>query len=591
MGNLKSKTLLISIIFLLNIPVFSNTLPDNLSETAKNICSNNHNETKKYECVFKSNTLIEIIRYDLDSNQTYYKSKHTYVYSNEVLKKVIEYSTLGHKLRVVEFDSNQNTSLEVYFLNKETERFESQFQFKLLNGNNKANNLVSRSYYKDNNYESGFQLQGNNNLSTGEYIVDSFTQYGSNKEVLYKKNNLENLNCSTISNSSKTEVMIIEPVGIDVNHPELSGKFSTNPSDPVDGVDNDGNGLIDDCVGYSITGRSHNKSVIDPDFDSFIKPNTKYLNATHGTMVTDIATRNNNEVSIYPVGGRLKNPLVFENASKIISNKKIKFVNMSFMFGVSWANSVSSYDGFRLGYAALKKLMLGQKKTLFVVASGNGWYATKSLAINVDSIRQYPVSFLYNNILSVGAINSSDIQTSKLHEYKMEDYSNYGLKSVDILAPGIGKDMTTPGGLSTETANGTSFAAPYITNLVTKIYNENKNLSNTEIKELILKTAYIPDLDTALKIPLDHPVVKHRKRRVRVLFLKSNPTLIPVRSGGIVHPERALLAAQILSENDDLNPQLAALKARKNNSLLATGELNSEEYLNKLVEFWELREL
>lgn len=57
-------------------------------------------------------------------------------------------------------------------------------------------------------------------------------------------------------NSSETIVAVIDS-GIDLNHPNLSGRLWTNEADPVNGIDDDGNGYIDDNHGYNWAGISN----------------------------------------------------------------------------------------------------------------------------------------------------------------------------------------------------------------------------------------------------------------------------------------------------------------------------------------------
>ncbi len=56
-------------------------------------------------------------------------------------------------------------------------------------------------------------------------------------------------------NSNATTVAVIDS-GVDLNHHNLSGRLWTNSADPVDGIDNDGNGYVDDNHGYNWAGIS-----------------------------------------------------------------------------------------------------------------------------------------------------------------------------------------------------------------------------------------------------------------------------------------------------------------------------------------------
>jgi len=46
--------------------------------------------------------------------------------------------------------------------------------------------------------------------------------------------------------------------GTDRNHPDLANRIWTNPLDPVDGVDNDGNGYVDDSWGWNFSSNNNN---------------------------------------------------------------------------------------------------------------------------------------------------------------------------------------------------------------------------------------------------------------------------------------------------------------------------------------------
>lgn len=46
--------------------------------------------------------------------------------------------------------------------------------------------------------------------------------------------------------------MALIDTGVDITHPELSGSIWTNTGEiPGDGIDNDGNGYIDDVYGWN----------------------------------------------------------------------------------------------------------------------------------------------------------------------------------------------------------------------------------------------------------------------------------------------------------------------------------------------------
>jgi hypothetical protein len=112
--------------------------------------------------------------------------------------------------------------------------------------------------------------------------------------------------------------------------------------------------------------------------------------------------------------------------------------------------------------------------------------------------------------------------------------------------------------------DGTSYAAPYALNHgVLEVAKANPHLNIFEIKELLIKSAYIPDLDRPF----------------------------PVRSGGILHPQRAVAAAQWMIEHPDSTVETAVLAVRKAEPNPIAGENNTDRYLKNLQSFWDLRQI
>lgn len=107
---------------------------------------------------------------------------------------------------------------------------------------------------------------------------------------------------------------------------------------------------------------------------------------------------------------------------------------------------------------------------LFVFSAGN----SKS---DNDQFPHYPSDARASNVLAVGAARGGERTNS----------SNYGLKTVDLFAPGFLIASTTPENRELKTT-GTSQAAPRVSHAALVIRNINKRLKASEIKEIILGT-------------------------------------------------------------------------------------------------------
>ena len=145
-------------------------------------------------------------------------------------------------------------------------------------------------------------------------------------------------------------------------------------------------------------------------------------------------------------------------------------------------------------------------KTMFVIAAGND-------GADNDVFPTSPANYKKDNTISVAATFGYK---------KIASFSNYGATKVEVAAPGVGIESAIPGNVYL-TVSGTSQASPFVANVVDQIIETNPNLSNSDIKKVLMESSDLKD------------------------FLKGMVT-----SGGIVNTARSLLAAKLA-----LNMQLS----------------------------------
>jgi hypothetical protein len=108
---------------------------------------------------------------------------------------------------------------------------------------------------------------------------------------------------------------------------------------------------------------------------------------------------------------------------------------------------------------------------LFVAAAGND-------GSNNDRYPHYPSNYEVPNVLAVAATNHKDGKPS---------WSNYGLTSVDLGAPGVDTLSTVPGnGYSSK--SGTSMAAPHVSGAAALLKGYNPSLSALELKSILMES-------------------------------------------------------------------------------------------------------
>src|SRR6185312_12729077 len=110
--------------------------------------------------------------------------------------------------------------------------------------------------------------------------------------------------------------------------------------------------------------------------------------------------------------------------------------------------------------------------TLYVVAAGND-------DDDDDVTPTYPCAYDLPNILCVGATDSAD---------QPADFSNYGLVSVDVSAPGVNV-ISTYKGSTYAYMDGTSMATPHAAGVAALLAARDPSLTAAQIKQAIMDGA------------------------------------------------------------------------------------------------------
>lgn len=225
-------------------------------------------------------------------------------------------------------------------------------------------------------------------------------------------------------------IVAVIDTGVDYRHPDLQENIWLNTAElkGSDNVDDDGNGYIDDIRGWDFVGND----AVNPKADA--DPMDMYGHGTHVAGI--IAAVGNNGQGIAGINWQAKIMALkvqadfgeyFEDfaiieAIQYAIAKGAKIINCSF-------GGDSRSDNEEKAFIALKKAGI-----IAVCAAGND-------GLNTDTAPIYPSGYNLDNIISVAASDTND---------NLATFSNYGLNSVDVMAPGVNIFSTVPEGTSTD---------------------------------------------------------------------------------------------------------------------------------------------
>jgi thermitase len=253
-------------------------------------------------------------------------------------------------------------------------------------------------------------------------------------------------------------VVAVLDTGVDYNHEDLTENMWRRPEKMEPYHDNE-LGTIDDEFGYNAIDGG------DPMDDN-----------GHGTHCAGIiGAEGENNVGIAGVNWKVQiMPLKFMNAGgsgstkdaieaiNYVIDRKKAGVNVR-IISASWGSTQKSRA---LGEVIRKAY---ENDILFVAAAGNS-------SVDNDRNPHYPSSYDVPNVVSVAALDRHDALAS---------FSNYGVKSVAIAAPGV-DILSTWLGNEYEEKSGTSMATPVVSGVAALILAEHPHMSVDDLKKKLL---------------------------------------------------------------------------------------------------------
>ena len=259
---------------------------------------------------------------------------------------------------------------------------------------------------------------------------------------------------SLIDNEEKEVIVAVIDTGVNIEHEALSGKIWVNEHEVLNGIDDDGNGYVDDIYGWNFV--NENNEVAETEI-------------SHGTAVSGLIVGDGKMAgvaSFAPIkvmvlkvlddNGESYNSTNLDRAIEYAENNGATICNCS--FGMEeYSNEL---------FDVIKK-----SNMLFITSAGNS-----SQGRSLNRMEYYPAKYNLPNIIVVSACEENGIPWI---------HANYGSEVVDLYAKGV--EMYTCSIDGYNYFSGVSLSIPMVTGVAAIIESYGCSSDFGNIKNILLE--------------------------------------------------------------------------------------------------------
>ncbi|MCP4255315.1 MAG: S8 family serine peptidase, partial [Candidatus Scalindua sp.] len=353
--------------------------------------------------------------------------------------------------------------------------------------------------------------------------------------------NIESESAWDIEKGNSGVVIAIVDSGVDYNHVDLSTNIWVNPGEiSGNGVDDDGNGYIDDVRGW----------------DFYNADNSPMDDVSHGTHCAGIAAaKGNNSIGVTGIAPNTRIMALriggTSGPSTVAAVEAIEYAadNGADIISNSWGGpSYSSTLNDAVEYAN----SLG---VLLLAAAGN----------EDTDVSHYPSG--YSKVLSVGATDQNDARAW---------FSSYGA-DVDVAAPGVNILSTIPSN-GYDYVSGTSMSTPLVAGLAGLILSEDLSLTNDDIKNVLIN-----EVD---EFGVDIPAPDQLLGKGRINAFKALQSVASTYQAVILSPTGDSISSTVditgIADGDSYSVQIGEGSNPSNWDLVGSGVQDQNNYLTTL---------
>jgi hypothetical protein len=250
--------------------------------------------------------------------------------------------------------------------------------------------------------------------------------------------------------------------GLDLDHVDIIDNLWTNEGEIAgNGIDDDGNGFIDDVHGWDFTAQDND-------------PTDRNGHGTHVAGIIAAASNGQGVTGIAPFA---------------------TIMPIQVLTGTSIGSSFDIARGIRYAVdngADIINISVGGEFNNSAVADAISYARTRGVLIVAGSGNDggnsplFPAAYssTYNNVLSVGAHDADNVQTATTNNVGRS-------RAVQVDAPGVNIYGLAPDNLY-RFMSGTSMAAPNVTGVAALILSANPKLTGKQVRDIIVATAKRP---------------------------------------------------------------------------------------------------
>lgn len=263
-----------------------------------------------------------------------------------------------------------------------------------------------------------------------------------------------------ITKGSRSVRIAVIDTGVDYNHPDLKANMWTNTAElnGKPGVDDDGNGFVDDVYGYDFANMDSNPM----DGNGHGTHCSGTIGAVHDNRIGVAGVMSDVQIMAVKFLG--------DDGSGSLEGA-IKAIDYATMMNVDLMSN--SWGGGGRSQALLDAIQRASDKgIIFTAAAGNS-------SSNNDASPSYPASYDTPNMVAVAATTAQN---------GLASFSSYGRNSVHIGAPGHNILSTVNGG-GYDVYSGTSMATPHVSGVLGLLLAKEGRMSHTALRERLTLTS------------------------------------------------------------------------------------------------------